>query len=179
METLEFEMVTQEVETGCFDCGVDSINEYVRESYYPMILQHAYAYCVARRGRILGYYQIMFKEIELDAFPEEISDYSDEGLNKNRISTVHIRYIAVDSRYQGHKIGTKVLEVIIKNVRELTKKCPVRVITLDARSNLVGWYEKMGFKKMRRNTFGQDGTTEAMYFDCMMYTEELENYLQV
>ena len=32
---------------------------------------------------------------------------------------------------------------------------------------------------MRRNTFGQDGATEAMYFDCMMYTEELENYLQV
>ena len=46
METLEFERVTQEVETCCFDCGVDSINEYVRESYYPMILQHAYAlYC--------------------------------------------------------------------------------------------------------------------------------------
>ena len=29
METLEFERVTQEVETCCFDCGVDSINEYV------------------------------------------------------------------------------------------------------------------------------------------------------
>ena len=121
METLEFERVTQEVETCCFDCGVDSINEYVRESYYPMILQHAYAYCVARRGRILGYYQIMFKEIELDAFLEEISDYSDEGLNKNRISTVHIRYIAVDSRYQGHKIGTKVLEVISKMFWNLLK----------------------------------------------------------
>ena len=66
-----------------------------------------------------------------------------------------------------------------KNVLELAKIWPVRVITLDARCNLVGWYEKMGFKKMRRNTFGQDGTTEAMYFDCMMYTEELENYLQV
>ena len=31
---------------------------------------------------------------------------------------------------------------------------------------------------MRKNTVGQDISTEAMYFDCMRFSDELETYLE-
>lgn len=176
METLQFKKVTQEIEDCEFDCGVKSINEYVRNSYYPTITQHAYAYSIMGGGKILGYYQIMFREIELEDFPDDIAEY-DPGIKDGKISAVHIRYIAIDEKYQKHKIGTGTLQSIIKDVQEFSNSWPIRVITIDARLDLVKWYESIGFVKMKTNTVGQDGTSEAMYFDCKKYTKELEEYL--
>ncbi len=177
MGTLQFKRVTQEVEKLPFDCGVASINEYVKNSYYPTIVQHAYAYSIISKEKILGYYQVMFREIELGDFPEDISDYN-PGVKEDKISAVHIRYIAVDKNFHGHKIGTGTLQTIIKDVEELADVWPIRVITIDARLDLVEWYERQGFIKMKNNTVGQDIATVAMYFDCMKYSKELEEYLE-
>lgn len=176
MGILQFKSVTRDVESLPFDCGVDSINEYVKNSYYPTITQHAYAYSIMSGERVLGYYQVLFRDIKLDDFPAKIADY-DPGVKDEKISAVHIRYIAIDEQYQGHKIGTSTLQTIIKNVKNLSELWPIRVITIDAKSDLVDWYKREGFKKMKNNTVGQEGTTEAMYFDCMRYGDELEKYI--
>ena len=176
MEILQFKKVTQEVENCQFDCGVCSINEYVKNSYYPTITQQAYAYSIMSRGKILGYYQILLREILLEEFPEDIADY-DSGVKDGKISAIHIRYIAIDEKYQRNKIGTGTLQTIIKDVQEFSNSWPIRVITIDARVDLVSWYESIGFVKMKMNTPGLDGTSVAMYFDCMRYTEDLEEYL--
>lgn len=177
MEILQFKKVTQDIETQPFDCGVESINEYVKNSYYPTIVQHAYAYSIMSHDKVLGYYQIMFREIELQDFPDDIADY-DAGVKDGRISAVHIRYIAISEQYQKNKIGTSTLRAVIKNVIDLSDIWPIRVITIDARPDLVEWYQKEGFVKMQNNTIGQNGTTEAMYFDCLRYPDELEHYLE-
>ena len=57
---------------------------------------------------ILGYYQIMFREIKLEDFPEEISDYSKE-INNSKLSAVHIRFTGWNDRsyvlwlYESHE----------------------------------------------------------------------------
>ena len=178
MGTLQFKRVTQAVEEQPFDCGMESINEYVRNSYFPTITQQAYAYSIMASNRILGYYQVMFREIELDDFPEDISDYYDCNVKDEKISAVHIRFIAVDEKFQRHKIGTSTLQTIIKDIEELANAWPIRVVTIDARIDLVGWYEKHGFLKMKKNTVGQDMATVAMYFDCVKYSDELQEYVE-
>lgn len=176
MGKLRFERVTRDVENCPFDCGIQSINEYVKNSYYPTIVQHAYAYSIMSGNKVLGYYQILFREIELRDFPEKISDY-DPGVKAEKISAVHIRYIAIDQQYQKKKIGTSTLQTIIKEVNELADVLPIRVITIDARNDLVEWYKKEGFVEMKQNTVGQEGTTMAMYFDCMKFPKEFEEYI--
>ena len=156
--------------------GIESINNYIRESYYPHIVQNAYTYSIMYKDIILGYYQIMFREIKLEDFPEEISDYSTE-INNSKLSAVHIRFIAIDEKYQKNGIGTAVLHTIIEKVRQLSIFWPIRVITIDAELDLIGWYSEIGFNKMIHNTAGQDGTTEAMYFDCMNHMNQLKEYL--
>ena len=177
MGTLEFRRVTKNVENDSFECGINSINDYVKDSYYPTIVQHAYAYSIMSKGKILGYYMILFRDIELDDFPEEIADYN-PYIKEDKISAVHIRYIAIDKKYQGHKIGTSALQTIIKAVQKLALEWPIRVITLDARIELVDWYKREGFVKLKSNTPGQNGTTEAMFFDCMNFSKELSEYLE-
>ena len=175
MGTLQIKKVTQSVENSPFDCGVESINEYVRHSYYPLIIQHAYAYSIASEDKILGYYQVLFRDIELDKFPEQIADYSfDEHYLK--VTALHIRYIAIDKKYQGRGIGTVVMKVIIKKCRELATDWPVRVITLDANVNLEKWYSGFDFQVMPSNVAGQEGVTTTMYLDCMRHSDKLEQY---
>lgn len=176
MGTLRFRKVTKDVENTTFSCGVSSIDEYVKDSYYPLITQHAYTYSIVSGDIVLGYYQVLFREIQLDDFPEEISEYSSE-VKEYTISSHQSMYIAVHKRYQKHKIGTSTLKTIIKDVQELSSRWPIRVITIDARNELIQWYEEEGFVKMEVNTPGQDGTTVSMYFDCHRFAEDLEQYI--
>lgn len=158
MGKLQFIEVDNKVEDAIFACGIESINNYIRESYYPHIVQNAYTYSIMYKDIILGYYQIMFREIKLEDFPEEISDYSTE-INNSKLSAVHIRFIAIDEKYQKNGIGTAVLHTIIEKVRQISIFWPIRVITIDAKLDLIGWYSEIGFNKMIHNTAGQDGTT--------------------
>lgn len=177
MGTLQFRKVTRNVEDIHFECGKESINEYVRNSYFPMIIQHAYAYSIMKDDIILGYYQILFKEIELTDFPDDISEYSD-SIKDGKISTLHIRFIAIDEMYQKKRLGTATLKTIIKDVLELTKQWPIRVISIDATPDHYEWYKKMGFVDMKKNTLGQDGVSIAMYFDCHRFSVELNEYIE-
>ena len=178
MGTLRFEKVTVDVEKTPFDCGIKSINEYVKDSYYPTVVQHAYAYSIrSDNNRILGYYQVLFCEIEMDVFPDDIADYDPE-IKAGTISSIHIRFIAIDKKYQKHGIGTNSLKIIIKSIIDFTEFFPIRVITIDAMSNLIDWYREFGFQEMLKNTEGQDGVTKAMYFDCLRCADELKRYLK-
>lgn len=175
MGILQFKKITEDIKGKFFDCGVESINKYVQESYYPVLTQYAYTYSIMNEDKLLGYFQLLFREVAIEEFPDEISEYDPEI--KGTISAIHIRYIAIDKKYQRNRIGTATLKTIIKNVEQLADLWPVRVITLDAMVHLVPWYTRVGFVKMKSNTVGQNGVSEAMYFDCMKHDAELKEYI--
>ena len=75
METLYYRKVTQGVENTDFDCGNSTINQYIKNSYFPVLTQQAYAYSVLCKDNTVGYYMVMFREIDIHDFPDEISDY--------------------------------------------------------------------------------------------------------
>ena len=164
MANLRFNKVTKNVQNISFDCGVHSINEYIKESYFPMICQQAYTYSIESDNVILGFYQILFRDVVINDFPENISDYDSE-IKDGKITAAHIRFIAIDKKFQRKKIGTNVLQAII--------------ITIDALVHLVDWYKQNGFVKMINNSEGQDGFSESMYFDCMKFSDELMQYLEL
>lgn len=177
MEELQFKRVTKDVEYGEFDCDVSSINEDVKHSYYPHILQHAYTYSIVAREKILGYFQIMFRDVEIKDFPEDISEY-ESGVKDRTVSAIHIRFIAIDKNYQRRGIGQSVLNTLIMRVNRLAEKWPIRIVTIDARCDLVDWYTKCGFRRMLHNKEGQEGVTIAMYLDCIHYEDELNEYIE-
>ena len=70
------------------------------------------------------------------------------------------------------------IETIIKRIQDLAEEWPVSMITIDARDELVEWYEQVGFKKMVKNSPGQDGITVAMYYSCIKHPEKLKEYME-
>lgn len=177
MTELRLLRITSDIKKEGFNCGVESINQEVFQSFYPSLLQHVYAYSINAEGKVLGYYMVGFREVKLENFGEDIADYCTDF--KKTISAVHINYIAINVIYQRHKIGTEVLRAIIKQVKALAEKWPVRVITIDAVEHLVDWYKNEGFVEMKKNTPGQDGVSKYMYYDCIINEKEFRDYLEM
>lgn len=176
MSKLTYKFLQKEIKSGEFDCGVESINKYVVDSFFATLLQHGYAYQILYNNDIVvGYYMITFNHVKIEDCPETISEYT-SGLS-DFLYCVEIKYLAIASDYQNKKIGTNVLLTIIKSIKDYALKFPIRLITIDARSDLVDWYKKMGFIEFPKNPNWQEGYTTKMYIDCMIHEKELEEYL--
>ena len=171
---MRYELLHHDVKPCEFDCGVDSINEYVYQSYLATLLQHGYAYQIVHKNKILGYYMLTINHVLLEDCPEEISEYT-SGLSEY-LYTVEIKYLAIHKNFQHKGVGTQILKSIIKIIKDLMKYLPFRLITIDARDDYVKWYEKMGFVKFPINSAGQDVYTTKMYIDCMQNQKELNEY---
>lgn len=91
---------------------------------------------------------------------------------------MEIKYLAIDQKFQRKKIGTAVLPIIIKSIKDYTLLFPIRLITIDARDDLIEWYKSFGFVEFPQNQEWQEGYTTKMYIDCMIRSKELEEYLQ-
>lgn len=176
MSKLRFGLLEADVTEGMFDCGVASINEYVVHSYLATLLQHGYAYQIFYEKIVIGYYMITFSHIRIEDCPEAISDFT-SGLS-DFLYSVEIKYLAIDKRYQKRKIGTNVLASIVKSIKDCAQVFPIRLITIDARVDLVRWYEKMGFVQFPSNVENQNGYTVKMYIDCLLRQKELEEYIE-
>lgn len=176
MGQLKFSLLQEDVKPGEFDCGVQSINEWIHHSYLVTLLQHCYAYSVDVDGENIGYCMIMFRNVELNTMPESVSEYYDESFCEE-ISTVYIKYLAIKSDLQRNGLGSVVLRALITRIRSWVEFLPIRVITIDAMDNLIGWYTKEGFKLMPSNTEGQEGVTTYMYMDCLKNPQKLVDYL--
>lgn len=182
MAQLYFELISRSSQADKkWDCGNETINQYVYDSYFPALAQHAYAYNIYTYNKkgievSLGYIQILFRDVELDYFPSDISDI-DPCIKETGLPAIHIRYLAIDKKYQHKAIGTQALNTMIKKIQELSKEWPICMITIDSRQELVKWYEKVGFRVMKKNWPGQDGYNVGMFYKCINKEEELYNYM--
>lgn len=174
MSKLIYKLLQREVDKDDFDCGVDSINDYVYQSYWATLLQHGYAYQIEYNDKIIGYYMITINHVLLEDCDEKISEYT-SGLS-DYIYTVEIKYLAIRKDLHGRKIGTEVLKTIIKSIKDFLYSIPFRLITIDARNDYIEWYGRLGFIKCPVNSIGQNGYTTKMYLDCFQNEEKLRAY---
>ncbi len=174
MANIIIKKISSEVLPENFNCGNSSINALVSESYYPTILQHAYAYQISSENVVLGYYMLKFLKIKLEECPEEISEHYSDFCQD--CFSVHVSYIAVDSRYQKKGIGTIIIKHIVSSVMELCESWPVRLITLDALKERYEWYCDLGFCAFNEEDRDNTEPTIKMYWDCLLDPEAVYNY---
>ena len=70
--------------------------------------------------------------------------------------TIRLMQVAVDGRYQGEGVGKKMVEYAIARARE----AGYSVMIMHAMLNVVGFYEKLGFKQ-QGDIFEENGVTFA------------------
>lgn len=147
-----------------FKCANSSIEQQIEDSYYITLLKQAYGHQIICDGRIIGYYMVHFKGIQL----EEVNRIMQEEYVSNMADyymAIHIRYFAIDVRLQHKGIGKKVFQGILADLLRVSMIYPIRLITIDALSEYHEWYKKIGFKDIPGRV--SDGITIAMYLDCL------------
>lgn len=177
MGKLEIKKLNHDVINGVFDCGNDSINRQIEESYFPTLLQYSYAYEVSVSNCVVGYYMIKFRTIKFELLPVELKDYY-SSLIKD-CCALHINYIAIDKKFQGRKIGTNVLKIIIAQVVNICNQWPITIITLDALKEKYEWYKKIGFLAFSEEDVASKDITIPMYISCILNKEAVNNYSEV
>ncbi len=70
--------------------------------------------------------------------------------------TIRLMQVAVDGRYQGEGVGKKMIEYAISRAKE----AGFSVMIMHAMLNVVGFYEKLGFKQ-QGDIFEENGVTFA------------------
>ena len=165
MAEVHIEKLSCNVPEGTFDCGNPTINGQIYESYYPTLLQHGYAYRVIVSGSVAAYYMIKLRTIKLENAPEEISEYSSSLISD--CGAVHIKYIAVDTKYQNKKIGTYILKAIVMQVSKMCQQMPITIMTLDALTDKYKWYKNNGFNAFNEEELEKCETTIPMYMNCI------------
>ncbi len=155
-----------------FDCNNPSINKLIKNSYYPTLVRQGYTFSVSYQNTVIAYYMLNFMHFDISSFPDEISECYDDSFS-NSFCSVHIKYIAVDRQYQKQGIATMILQYIMGSTKELSNLWPIRFITLDALTDKVGLYRKLGFKEFEPEDI--HSPTVTMYYDCTTL-EEIESY---
>lgn len=70
--------------------------------------------------------------------------------------TIRLMQVAVDGRYQGEGVGKKMIEYALHRAKE----AGYSVMIMHAMLNVVGFYEKLGFKQ-QGDIFEENGVTFA------------------
>ena len=132
-----------------FDCTNPSINELIKKSYYPTLLRQGYTFCVSCQRITIAYYMLNFMYFDIKSFPDDISDYYDASFGNGLCS-----------------------EHIMDSTKTLSNGWPVRFITLDALTDKVKLYRKLGFKELEPEDI--HSPTVTMYYDCTP-SDEIES----
>ncbi|MBE5810405.1 MAG: GNAT family N-acetyltransferase [Clostridiales bacterium] len=160
---------------GCsFDCGNPSINALVKESFYPTLLQHLYAFEVLVDDVTVGYYMIGFRRLSLAHCPDEVSDYTSNM--SDLCYSLHLKYIAVDKNFQHCGIGRRTLQLLLRKVVIMCNDWPIRLITLHALKEKIQWYQSIGFSVFCEEDLNNEQPDVEMYMDLLLNKEAVMEY---
>ena len=134
----EVRLVMVDKEDVLFEtCGVSSIDESAKEAFAKSIFKQAVAYNILVDGTPAGGCMLCIGSIR--------NQDDDFYVGDTVFPVVKISYIAVDRKLQGFGIGSRVLNMLIRDIKELSERWPIRYIILDSLPERKDWYKKFGF----------------------------------
>ena len=131
-----------------FDCGVESLNRYLRQQAAQDIRRNVATVCVAMDGtEIVGYYSLANTGISPDILPD--------GLQKKMpryqiLPAVLLGRLAVDLRYKGRNLGIGLLsDAFILSLKSPLAWALFITDALDA--SAAAFYKRFGLRPLKDN----------------------------
>ena len=141
------------------DCGVESINDMMKSSFYKVLCKQGLAYNIMLDDKIVGNCLMQFSTIQT----EDEDYYADETI----FTAVEIRYIGIDVSYQRRGIGSSVVKALISIAEAISSKLPVRFLILESFLDKVDWYKSFGFTEYYRDSNSKHLNTSSMRLDFL------------
>jgi GNAT superfamily N-acetyltransferase len=146
-------LITGAHDVRSFDCGNTALNEF--------LIKHALANTSAGLARtfvttpvdqpvVIGYFSIAAGSVERENVPERVA----KGTPRHPIPVALLARLAVDSKYQGQKLGEGLLKHALLKILEASKTIGLRAVLVHAKNQRAAdFYAKYGFVPSPTNSF--------------------------
>jgi len=154
---------------AAFSCGEDALDRYLRERARREMEQRVAAVRVlydSEEDRLAGYYTLSAIAVERTDLPHEIT----HRVAKYRVyPATLIGRLAVDQRYQGERLGGRLLLHALDRVLATSRDVASVAVITDAKGEETqSFYEHYGFQRLPTEPYGRRlflpmGTVERLF----------------
>lgn len=164
-EQIKVEKLSGEHDLQAFNCGDSDLDSFLRKdalTYQKELVSNTYL-CIYD-GRMIAYFSLSADSVRLDEVDRE--KFKARGIGVMDFPAVKVGRLAVNKRYQRRGIGKFVMNLATGKAALLSKSIGCRLLTVDAHPQATKFYEKLGFKPIRR----YKKKNPVMYLDIITIT---------
>ncbi len=127
-----------------FDCGVDALNDYLRNNAYQnQQNRSARTFVAARSGRVVGYYSLAAGSVSREETPPRVA----QGLPRHPVPIILLARLAVDLGEAGQGLGKALLKDALLRASQASDMVGCRAVLTHAKDeNVKSFYSKVGFE---------------------------------
>lgn len=146
-------LLTKEHDVGCFDCGTEPLNVYLKKYALQNQRKNAgrtFVVTSTENNKVIGYYTLVTGSVAAEIAPEKLK----KGLGNYPIPVVLIARLAIDNYYQGKGLGKNLLRDAFLRILQASENIGIRAITVKAKDmKAVVFYTKYNFESFLNNEF--------------------------
>jgi GNAT superfamily N-acetyltransferase len=137
-------LLTKDHDRKAFDCGVPSLNDYLKKYALQNQKKHvARTYVATRANRIVDYYSLAYGSVSLEEAPQSVTS----GLPRHPIPVILLARLAVDSTEQGRGLGAALLKDALLRTIQAAEIAGLRAMLVHAKDDSAKrFYKKFGFE---------------------------------
>ena len=171
---MELIQLTSDYEMKPFDCGDAALNGFLRDEAKPFLESRlARTYLLCDEDQIVGYYCLLNDKVAkrdvANSDWRRIKKLFPHSKHFGSYPAVKIGRFAISLQYRDCGMGSKLMDIIKRRLKQDIGDSQFRFLTVDAYLEAVPFYEKNGFKKLTPTQ--EQGNTQAMYFDIQSVVE--------
>ena len=145
---LEIKLLNKAHDISVFDCEQQDINKFLMDDSYNqmehnMNVTHVFLY----NSVIVAYFTLCADSIKIKQLKVEHKEELNQlGIDYEYLPALKLCRLGVDKNFKGNHIGPYILEIVIQNAMNLSKKIGLRYISVDAYFTAKWLYDKYNFK---------------------------------
>jgi len=147
------ERLSREYDRTAFDCGEESLNEYLRRfagQHADKDISRTYIAVQPPSRIVLGYYSLCSGSIDFQHLPPEVS----RKLPRYPLPTAHLARLAVDRSCQGKGLGGLLILDALRRIIRVAEEIGICAVTVDAlHREARDFYLKFGFRRLLDDEF--------------------------
>lgn len=159
--------LTEEHDTGAFDCGVDALNTFLKSHALQNQRNHsARTFVTTRMGtsEVVGFYTLCAASVDFEQTPERIR----KGLARHEVPLVLLARLAVDESCKGQGLGASLLQDAFFRFLKAQEAIGARALLAHAKDESAkAFYEKWGFV-----------STEGLPLHLYILTKQIKSIVQ-
>lgn len=157
--------LSQNEDLSSFTCNDQDLNEYIQHDAKKDLANfYSATKLVKYQGEIVGFFTLITDTIQMDKVePDEFPEFE-----YSKLPGIKIARLATHTEYEKQGVGRYMIIEIFRCVADLTLDVGCTVITVDAKKDAVGFYEKYAFVKAKSKS---SHDTEVMYLNVRQLIE--------